>query len=407
MNANINKTKKHLSIVFATIVFVVVLILGITFLSVKYFKEITFEEKDFTIRTSVIQNSGNNYNALLNQLPKFDKFSPWERKAIKWNFEEKDFLNFILVDKSNVVKIADIRENVTEDFIINILQNNSFLKLTQHKWYFVKKIILEDESQFIIFKKLRYDLIDYIEDVSYFILISFLFSFLIYLIWTSFVDKIFIPVENNIKDMSDFIHNAGHELKTPLSVIDSNIQLIKDMKTYDESMIDELKDEVIKLNSLIDSLIKLSDIDLFKETQEINLDDLVWEILNDFKSKIDEKKITITKQIKQDITLTANKSYAYIFISNIIWNAIKYNKIMWKIDIKYKNNFLIIKDTWIGIKRDDITKIWDRFYKSDNSRNTPGFGIWLSLVKKIGDIYNWKISVDSEENIWTKFSIKF
>jgi len=75
--------------------------------------------------------------------------------------------------------------------------------------------------------------------------------------------------------MSDFIHNAGHELKTPLSVIDSNIQLIKDMKTYDESMIDELKDEVIKLNSLIDSLIKLSDIDLFKETQEINLDDLV------------------------------------------------------------------------------------------------------------------------------------
>lgn len=407
MNANINKTKKHLSIVFATIVFVVVLILGITFFSVKYFKEITFEERDFTIRTSVIQNSGNDFNSLLNQLPKFDKFSPWEKRPIKWNFWEKDFLNFILVDKNNVVKIADIRENVTEDYIIDILQNSDFYTLTQYKWYFVKKISLEDESQFIIFKKLRYDLFDYIEDISYFILISILFSFLVYFIWIRFVDKIFIPVENNIKDMSDFIHNAGHELKTPLSVIDSNIQLIKDMKTYDESMIDELKDEVIKLNSLIDSLIKLSDIDLFKETQEINLDDLVWEILNDFKSKIDEKKITITKQIKQDITLTANKSYAYIFISNIIWNAIKYNKIMWKIDIKYKNNSLIIKDTWIGIKKDDINKIWDRFYKSDNSRNTPGFGIWLSLVKKIGDIYNWKISVDSEENIWTKFSIKF
>lgn len=407
MNANINKTKKHLSIVFATIVFVVVLILGITFFSVKYFKEITFEERDFTIRTSVIQNSGNDFNSLLNQLPKFDKFSPWEKRPIKWNFWEKDFLNFILVDKNNIVKIADIRENVTEDYIIDILQNSDFYTLTQYKWYFVKKISLEDESQFIIFKKLRYDLFDYIEDISYFILISILFSFLVYFIWIRFVDKIFIPVENNIKDMSDFIHNAGHELKTPLSVIDSNIQLIKDMKTYDESMIDELKDEVIKLNSLIDSLIKLSDIDLFKETQEINLDDLVWEILNDFKSKIDEKKITITKQIKQDIILTANKSYTYIFISNIIWNAIKYNKIMWKIDIRYKNNSLIIKDTWIGIKKDDINKIWDRFYKSDNSRNTPGFGIWLSLVKKIWDIYNWKTSVDSEENIWTKFSIKF
>jgi signal transduction histidine kinase len=60
--------------------------------------------------------------------------------------------------------------------------------------------------------------------------------------------------------MNNFIHNAGHELKTPISVIDSNIQFIKDIKKYDESMMDEMKDETEKLNSLIDSLIKLSDI---------------------------------------------------------------------------------------------------------------------------------------------------
>lgn len=407
MTTNINKTKKHLSIVFATIVFVVVFILWITFFSIKYFKEVTFEERDFSIRTSVIQKAWNDFDNVLNQLPKFDKFSPWEKRAVKWDFWEKDFLNFILIDKTNLVKLIDIRENVTEDFILNILQDDDFLNITQYKWYFVKKINLEDGSHFIVFKKLRYDLFDYIEDITYFIFISLLFSFLVYFIGIRFVDKIFIPVENNIKDMSDFIHNAGHELKTPLSVIDSNIQLIKDMKTYDESMIDELKNEVIKLNSLIDSLINLSDIDLFKETQEINLDDLIWEILNDFKQKIDEKKITVTKQIKQDIILKANKSYAYIFISNIIGNAIKYNKIMWKIDIRYKNNLLIIKDTWIGIKQDNINKIWDRFYKIDNSRNTSWFGIWLSLVKKIWDIYNWKIKVESEENVWTRFSIKF
>jgi his kinase A (phosphoacceptor) domain len=63
-----------------------------------------------------------------------------------------------------------------------------------------------------------------------------------------------------MSDMKNFIHNAGHELKTPIAVIDSNIQLLRDMKTYDDSMMLELKEEVLKLNSLLDSLIKLSDI---------------------------------------------------------------------------------------------------------------------------------------------------
>jgi his kinase A (phosphoacceptor) domain len=63
-----------------------------------------------------------------------------------------------------------------------------------------------------------------------------------------------------MSDMKNFIHNAGHELKTPIAVIDSNIQLLLDMKTYDDSMMLELKEEVLKLNSLLDSLIKLSDI---------------------------------------------------------------------------------------------------------------------------------------------------
>jgi len=118
--------------------------------------------------------------------------------------------------------------------------------------------------------------------------------------------------------MSDFIHNAGHELKTPLSVIDSNIQLIKELKIYDEPMINELKNEVIKLNSLIDSLIKLSDIDLFKDLEPINLRDLVLEIINDFKYKIEDKKLILNIEIDKDIFINANKSYAYIYLSNII-----------------------------------------------------------------------------------------
>gem|GEM_PF-1473566 len=90
------------------------------------------------------------------------------------------------------------------------------------------------------------------------------------------------------------------------------------MKTYDESMVDELKNEVTKLNSLIDSLVKLSDIDVFKEVEKISLKDIVEEILNDFKLEIEKKDIKVTTKINKDIFISSNKNYAYIYISNLI-----------------------------------------------------------------------------------------
>jgi len=94
-------------------------------------------------------------------------------------------------------------------------------------------------------------------------------------------------------------------------------------------------------------------------------------------------------------------------LSNIVWNAIKYNKNNWKIDIKIDKTKLSIKDSWKWIPSSDLEKIFDRFYKVDRSRNSDGFGIWLSLVKKIADIYKWKIEVKSKKWEWTEFIIKF
>ncbi|MDR3150261.1 MAG: HAMP domain-containing histidine kinase [Candidatus Peribacteria bacterium] len=126
--------------------------------------------------------------------------------------------------------------------------------------------------------------------------------------------------------MNDFVHNAGHELKTPLSVIDSNIQMIKESRIYDEKMINELKNEVIKLNSLIDSLVELSNIDFFKDLEELNLKDCIDEVINDLKMEIKKKKIIVNIEIKENVFVKANKNYLYIFLSNIVGNAVKYNK---------------------------------------------------------------------------------
>jgi signal transduction histidine kinase len=121
-----------------------------------------------------------------------------------------------------------------------------------------------------------------------------------------------------MNDMKNFIHNAGHELKTPISVIDSNLQLIDDLKTYDKEMNLEMRNEIKRLNSLLDSLIKLSDIKNFTKTEKINLKSIITEIINEFKLKTDKKNIKINLDISKNININTKQDYLYMFLSNII-----------------------------------------------------------------------------------------
>jgi len=119
--------------------------------------------------------------------------------------------------------------------------------------------------------------------------------------------------------MNDFIHNAGHELKTPIAVIDSNIQYINDVKVYDQSMMDEMKQETKKLNSLINSLIKLSDIsDLKVVTEQVDLKELLEEIFNNSKELISTNEIQVKTKIPKKTCIRTDRDYFYIMLSNLI-----------------------------------------------------------------------------------------
>ena len=94
-------------------------------------------------------------------------------------------------------------------------------------------------------------------------------------------------------------------------------------------------------------------------------------------------------------------------MSNIIKNAIKYNIQGGKVIISRSKNILTIADTGIGISREEQEKIFERFYQVKKIRSEEGFGIGLSLVKKIADANAWKISVQSERGKGTSFTIVF
>jgi len=416
MNKNIQKTKKKLTFIFSIVVFIIIFVLWITFFSFKYFREVSVEKKEFSNLIKFVENWKVSINDIILFGNRFKKEAFLKKRVkanlqwpfLNWNFKPKWFINYLLIKKDWNIISSNIKDDISSEFIISVTQNDNYLKLVQEWWFLIKKFILENGNKtFIIIKNLRYGLSDYLNDIFGFLIINILFSIVLYFIGFKFVNNAFVPVEENMKDMKNFIHNAGHELKTPISVIDSNIQLIDDIKKYDADMTKELKNEVLRLNSIIDWLIKLSNIDLFKDIVNNDLKTSIELIVNEFKFKITEKKLKINIDLPDNINIKSSKDYFYIFLSNIIWNAIKYNKVWWTINIIYNNWKLEIKDSWIWIDKKDLNKIFDRFFKWDKSRKSDWFGIWLSLVKKIWDIFNWDILVKSKDKEWTSFIINF
>ncbi|RKW21376.1 sensor histidine kinase [Candidatus Gracilibacteria bacterium] len=403
----LKRTKKRLTIVFTIMVFSIASILGFSYFIYKYVSEkendlysfkmfvnsvLNYEiEKDDILAKPNIPKNWKEYDKNENRSGKSEKKGKFDRN-----------INYILFDTQKNVVSSDIRFDVSEELFEKISKMKD-----ETKYYFFGNYIVKSAGDFMFIKEMHYNFSTFLRDILGFLFLNFLSSAVFYFIGFSFVNRVFKPVEENISDMKNFIHNAGHELKTPISVIDSNIQLLLDMKTYDEEMILELKTEILKLNSLLQSLINLSDIGSFRNVEKVDLNDIVEEILKSFSEKIQEKNIKINKNIKKNIFIMANRDYLYIFLSNIIGNAIKYNKQNGEINISFENSWLTINDNGIGISDDDLPKIFDRFFKSDKSRNTSGFGIGLSLVQKIAEVYNWKVKVGSELGNGTKFLIKF
>lgn len=408
---NLKYTKKRLTLIFTLLVFLIAIILEIVFFSAKYFHILNSEKTEFKI----ISESVDNWKIEINDLLKIGEM--WREI-----FDKKDKISFrkwlihriwsfiIINNNDKNVVFSNINYELSDSFIDDNFINSNYNKIVNIDWFLINKINFKNikaDYDIIFLKKMKYSLVDYLWDLIWFVFMTIIFSTIFYYIWLKFVDKTLKPVEENLKDMSDFIHNAGHELKTPISVIHWNLQLLNEIKNYDKELTNESFEEINRLNWLIEWLIKLSNINTIDNRERLNIKDQIDFVIKDYKIKLEEKKIDLRLDVKNNIELDISREYFYIFFSNLLSNAIKYNKNNWKIEIILEKNKLFIKDTWIWIENEKINKIFDRFFRCENARSLNGFGIWLSLVKKISYIYNWKIEVKSEIWEWTNFIVKF
>ena len=205
-------------------------------------------------------------------------------------------------------------------------------------------------------------------------------------------------VEKNYKLQEEFVSNVSHELKTPISNLIGYSEMLKRWGYKDKSILEEsvnsIRDTAYKMKELIENMLLLSK--NFKlETEKIELRPLVEKI-----AQQKEKQYGQKIEISGNGTITANKEALEMIISNLLNNAIFHGKPPY--EIKLSENKIEIIDHGSGISKEEQEKIFERFYKS---RNSKGHGLGLFLVKQLCNQMNLDISIKSIEG-YTKFEIK-
>lgn len=240
------------------------------------------------------------------------------------------------------------------------------------------------------------------------ILVYGLFSFFLFILFGLYLAKLFLkPMRDSIMLLDSFIKDTTHELNTPLSAILANIEM---MNT--EVMVEANRKKLNRINiaaktvSILYKELTYITLEQEKENENEHIDvkKLVLNRVEYFDILAKSKKLEYKLKL-DDAMIFMDKRKLTRVIDNLISNAIKYNKRRGIIGIRLQKGSLSVWDTGIGIQEDNIPFIFDRFTRFNKSEG--GFGVGLSIVKKIVDEYNMHIEVRSKLKEGTKMVLKW
>ncbi len=198
----------------------------------------------------------------------------------------------------------------------------------------------------------------------------------------------------------EFVENASHELKTPLAVIQANVDSILANSKIPQkdlfNMLDDSKKSIIFMNKLTEDLLLLSLVDVDFEKKELNLRNLLDDAVTDAKRLVDGKGFKISFNDGHDINVLGNDVLLKRAFQNLIENSIKYSQGKnLNIDLKKNKRDILItfKDDGVGVPQEKQNRIFERFYRVDKSRSrkTGGSGLGLAITKEIIEKHNGTI----------------
>lgn len=222
------------------------------------------------------------------------------------------------------------------------------------------------------------------------------------------------PVINSFDKQKQFIVDASHELKTPLSVIIASAEALEE-NPKEKKWLNNIKSEAERMNKLVIDLLDLAKSENIDDKQNYsinNLSKIIEKTSLSFESLVYENKLELETNIEDDIMYKCDSDKIKQLLGILLDNAIKHSTDNSKIFVnlyKNKNNITLeVKNKGKEISKEDQEKIFDRFYRADVSRNRNEnrYGLGLAIAKNIVKNYNGKISVNCKDG-YTTFKVMF
>jgi signal transduction histidine kinase len=225
-------------------------------------------------------------------------------------------------------------------------------------------------------------------------------------------NRIIRPFSRNLEKQKMFITDASHELKTPLTIINTNVDILE-MEYGENESFNDIHNQIDKLKDLTNNLVLLTKIEESKSS--INLidqpiSDILIESIAPFKNLAITQNKNIESNIQEMLSMKCDDKSMRQLVNILLENALKYSKENTTINISFKKVhsnliFEITNESLYELNKDSLKYIFDRFYRPDASRNssTGGHGIGLSIAKAIVNSHNSKIQANIIEN--NKFQI--
>lgn len=225
-------------------------------------------------------------------------------------------------------------------------------------------------------------------------------------------------LENAIQRIRQFSADASHELRTPLTILKGETELaLRQARTpeeYQQTLVSGLE-EIDRISRIVEELFLLSKADLGEarlEMKPLELAPLIADTVSQMELLAKEKELTLQAEELEPLSITGDRDRLRELLLNLIENAIRYTpsggKITLSLRQEKKQAAITVSDTGIGIPKKELSKIFDRFYRSDEARalHPKGSGLGLSICRWIIDAHHGKITVSSESHAGTTFLIR-
>ena len=327
------------------------------------------------------------------------------RFSVETPFETRYFT--VTVDENGEVtdcdldRIAAVDEETAEEYTQTAQQKN---KTTGFQGIYRYRVTETEDGAKYVFLDCRREISNFRTVLVTTISVSLLGLAAVFVLVVIFSRMVFRPVEESIQKQKRFITDASHELKTPLTIIDANIEVME-MESGESQWTKSTRKQIQRLSGLVQQLVTLSRLDEEKgleEKCEFNLSEAVSECVQPYESLAQTREKNLTLNIEEDITYTGDERSIRQLAGILMDNAVKYSSENGNITLtlkkKGKKIFLEVYNDADDLPQGKLDVLFERFYRLDSSRNsgTGGSGIGLSMAKAIVQAHKGKITAGNK-----------